>query len=134
MAIQSENGETKKKEDVPQDLPQETVPMLLPSTDLSTPCTPIPGRAIPLHGSVTTLLPSGTSTPLLDYKGSDSVSIILPCGLNVETKSMLSETNSSLFPICRICHMPEDESDMLISPCRCAGTLQFIHGACLMVS
>lgn len=48
-----------------------------------------------------------------------------------------SETSSSLLPICRICHMPgelEDEREMLISPCRCAGTLQFIHNTCLQVS
>ena len=47
-----------------------------------------------------------------------------------------SETSSAMLPICRICHMPgelDDEQEMLISPCRCAGTLQFIHNTCLQV-
>ncbi|XP_013389797.1 E3 ubiquitin-protein ligase MARCH4 [Lingula anatina] len=44
-----------------------------------------------------------------------------------------SEASSanSLNPICRICHMPDTAQDALISPCRCSGTLQFIHVTCL---
>jgi hypothetical protein len=49
------------------------------------------------------------------------------------SKSNLSDTASAIVPICRICHQPGEGLDILISPCRCAGTLQFIHNTCLMV-
>ena len=116
-----------------------TIP-LLANLDLSltTPMgTPIPGRAIAIHGTCTPL--SGTSTPILDCKtvSIDSMSLVLPgpqCHCDSKSQlSMLSDTNSALLPICRICHLPEDGGDILISPCRCAGTLQFIHNTCLMV-
>ncbi|XP_067137862.1 uncharacterized protein [Centruroides vittatus] len=35
-------------------------------------------------------------------------------------------------PICKICHMSAKDGDQLISPCRCAGTMQYIHCGCLM--
>ncbi|KAE9419174.1 hypothetical protein Angca_009840, partial [Angiostrongylus cantonensis] len=37
-------------------------------------------------------------------------------------------------PLCRICHCcwPADASDPLISPCRCSGSLQYVHVSCLM--
>ena len=44
---------------------------------------------------------------------------------------------SSLRPLCRICHLSGDINgngeDQLISPCRCAGTMQFVHTSCLVV-
>ncbi|XP_049564989.1 E3 ubiquitin-protein ligase MARCHF1 isoform X2 [Orcinus orca] len=33
--------------------------------------------------------------------------------------------------ICRICHCEGDEGSPLITPCRCTGTLRFVHQACL---
>lgn len=33
--------------------------------------------------------------------------------------------------ICRICHCEGDEDSPLITPCRCTGTLRFVHQACL---
>uniref|UniRef100_A0A4W3HWT8 RING-type E3 ubiquitin transferase n=1 Tax=Callorhinchus milii TaxID=7868 RepID=A0A4W3HWT8_CALMI len=33
--------------------------------------------------------------------------------------------------ICRICHCEGDEENPLITPCRCTGTLRFVHQACL---
>ncbi|XP_068831681.1 E3 ubiquitin-protein ligase MARCHF1 isoform X2 [Capricornis sumatraensis] len=33
--------------------------------------------------------------------------------------------------ICRICHCEGDEESPLITPCRCTGTLRFVHQACL---
>lgn len=36
-------------------------------------------------------------------------------------------------PFCKICHLNAKAGDPLISPCRCAGTMQFIHCGCLMV-
>lgn len=43
-------------------------------------------------------------------------------------------TTSTTGPVCRICHLPYEESKPLLSPCRCSGTLQFVHNACLVVS
>ncbi|KAL1433445.1 hypothetical protein MTO96_012561 [Rhipicephalus appendiculatus] len=34
-------------------------------------------------------------------------------------------------PFCKICHMPARDDDPLISPCRCSGTVQYIHCGCL---
>ncbi|ELU00080.1 hypothetical protein CAPTEDRAFT_225460 [Capitella teleta] len=93
------------------------------------PSTPIPSRAM----SVIMPLP-GTSASRLCLSHSDSCSTFLPSyttSLNFDSKSNLSETNSTLNPICRICHMTGTESDGLISPCRCAGSLQYIHSTCL---
>ncbi|CAC5401146.1 MARCH1_8 [Mytilus coruscus] len=42
-----------------------------------------------------------------------------------------SMTGTDLLPICRICQMPGDAQDPLFSPCRCSGTLGFIHFSCL---
>ncbi|KAL7639212.1 UNVERIFIED_CONTAM: hypothetical protein RMT77_010746 [Armadillidium vulgare] len=46
---------------------------------------------------------------------------------------MLSASSSTAsMPMCRICHFPQGEGpDTLISPCRCSGTMQFIHESCL---
>uniref|UniRef100_A0A8D0GA91 RING-type E3 ubiquitin transferase n=1 Tax=Sphenodon punctatus TaxID=8508 RepID=A0A8D0GA91_SPHPU len=33
--------------------------------------------------------------------------------------------------ICRICHCEGDDENSLITPCRCTGTLRFVHQACL---
>lgn len=52
----------------------------------------------------------------------------------LESKSSLSDSSSAIIAICRICHMPGEENEILITPCRCAGTLQFIHNTCLQVS
>ncbi|KAF0291561.1 E3 ubiquitin-protein ligase MARCH1 [Amphibalanus amphitrite] len=46
--------------------------------------------------------------------------------------SLTTSASTASMPICRICHMPSEERAELISPCRCAGTMQYIHTACLM--
>ncbi|KAM4810046.1 E3 ubiquitin-protein ligase MARCHF1 isoform 2-T2 [Rhinophrynus dorsalis] len=33
--------------------------------------------------------------------------------------------------VCRICHCEGDDENPLITPCRCTGTLRFVHQACL---
>ena len=63
-------------------------------------------------------IPSATSTPRLQVK----------------YQFPDSDATSTMMEICRICHMPGDLEEILISPCRCAGTLQYIHHTCLMVS
>ncbi|CAM1329054.1 Uncharacterised protein g9915 [Pycnogonum litorale] len=55
---------------------------------------------------------------LNDLKNSPSIGSSLTDGGNV--------------PFCKICHLPASIDDPLISPCRCSGTMQFIHCNCLM--
>ncbi|XP_013932048.1 PREDICTED: uncharacterized protein LOC106557352, partial [Thamnophis sirtalis] len=38
---------------------------------------------------------------------------------------------SDEFDVCRICHCEGDDESPLITPCRCTGTLRFVHQACL---
>lgn len=44
--------------------------------------------------------------------------------------SLISDPSS---PMCKICHVSAKDNDPLISPCRCSGTMQYIHCGCLMV-
>ena len=45
----------------------------------------------------------------------------------------VSECGTDMLTICRICQMPGDEKEPLISPCRCSGSLRYIHFSCLKV-
>lgn len=48
------------------------------------------------------------------------------------TGVLSASSSTASMPMCRICHHPQgDGLDTLISPCRCAGTMQFIHQGCL---
>lgn len=47
--------------------------------------------------------------------------------------SIASSFGDSSLPICKICHTAAKPDDPLISPCRCTGTLRYIHCGCLMV-
>ncbi|XP_039613930.1 E3 ubiquitin-protein ligase MARCHF1 [Polypterus senegalus] len=46
-----------------------------------------------------------------------------------------SQSRTSVTPstqdICRICHCEGDDESPLITPCRCTGTLRFVHQSCL---
>lgn len=44
-----------------------------------------------------------------------------------------SDAGTDLWPICRICQLPGDKEDYLFSPCRCSGTMMFVHYFCLLV-
>ncbi|CAD6197373.1 unnamed protein product [Caenorhabditis auriculariae] len=46
----------------------------------------------------------------------------------------LAQSDVSGEALCRICHCcwPPDSNDPLISPCRCSGSLQYVHVSCLM--
>lgn len=43
-------------------------------------------------------------------------------------------SSSSTHPTCRICHLSGELGETLITPCRCSGTMQYIHTTCLVVS
>lgn len=45
-----------------------------------------------------------------------------------------SSTLSALHPMCRICQNPSEKKNVLITPCRCDGSLKHVHGTCLRVS
>ncbi|KAK3584965.1 hypothetical protein CHS0354_009654 [Potamilus streckersoni] len=46
------------------------------------------------------------------------------------SKQTWSENGSNLLPFCRICLMP-DEEGLLFSPCRCTGSLTYVHQRCI---
>ena len=56
--------------------------------------------------------------------------------VDIENTSCLSMTSSNVsLPVCRICQLPGVEpSNPLISPCRCLGSIRYVHNNCLLVS
>ncbi|XP_037093402.1 E3 ubiquitin-protein ligase MARCHF1-like [Pollicipes pollicipes] len=58
--------------------------------------------------------------------------MVTPLRHALSEPSLVTSASTASMPICRICHMPSEERAELISPCRCAGTMQYIHTACLM--
>ncbi|XP_043554884.1 E3 ubiquitin-protein ligase MARCHF1 isoform X6 [Chiloscyllium plagiosum] len=53
-----------------------------------------------------------------------------PTGTAPRSQSRTSVSLSTQ-DICRICHCEGDDDSPLITPCRCTGTLRFVHQACL---
>jgi len=46
--------------------------------------------------------------------------------------SLSNSSSTSSMPICRICQLPGMEpSNPLLSPCRCLGSIRYVHGPCL---
>lgn len=80
-----------------------------------------------------TPLPSGEVTPLQSYNNTPLTSAnATPLPIKKWPCSNDSDTGTDILPICRICHLPGDKEDSLFKPCRCSGTLRFIHNGCLM--
>ncbi|XP_051025384.1 E3 ubiquitin-protein ligase MARCHF1 isoform X3 [Acomys russatus] len=57
-------------------------------------------------------------------------------GLQLDTSALkppdaCDDDGSDNFEVCRICHCEGDEESPLITPCRCTGTLRFVHQSCL---
>ncbi|XP_028285590.1 chromodomain-helicase-DNA-binding protein Mi-2 homolog [Parambassis ranga] len=64
--------------------------------------------------------------------GGGDMSVPMPqkhCGVNGGTVQPCSE--DSELEVCRICHCEGDDECPLITPCRCTGSLSFVHQACL---
>ncbi|XP_015907098.1 uncharacterized protein [Parasteatoda tepidariorum] len=57
---------------------------------------------------------------------------VIPMSPSAAQLSIASSYGDNGSPICKICHMTARENDPLISPCRCSGTMQYIHCGCLM--
>ena len=53
-----------------------------------------------------------------------------------ENQGCLSQSSSIIsMPACRICQLPSMEpANHLISPCRCLGSIRYVHNNCLLVS
>ena len=53
-----------------------------------------------------------------------------------EKQACLSQSSSIIsMPVCRICQLPGMEpANHLISPCRCLGSIRYVHNNCLLVS
>lgn len=53
-----------------------------------------------------------------------------------DTQTICSSTGSTISlnrPFCKICHVSSTKNgDKLISPCKCSGTMQYIHCGCLL--
>jgi len=58
--------------------------------------------------------------------------------LGMSDLEAVGEVNVGVEPLCRICQLADDSAtsvrSSVISPCRCAGSLQYTHTACLVVS
>ncbi|XP_076439872.1 uncharacterized protein LOC143279678 isoform X2 [Babylonia areolata] len=52
--------------------------------------------------------------------------------VNKKFKAPDSDAGTDLLPVCRICQLPGDKEDFLFSPCRCSGTMKFVHYLCLL--
>lgn len=63
-----------------------------------------------------------------------SLSKVIPISPSAAQLSIASSYGDNGSPICKICHTTARENDPLISPCRCSGTMQYIHCGCLMVT
>ena len=49
--------------------------------------------------------------------------------------SMSHSSSTTSMPICRICQLPSMEpNNPLLSPCRCLGSIRYVHNPCLKVS
>jgi len=64
---------------------------------------------------------------------SRSLSLLPNMVINYEL-TPFSSTISSLSPLCRICQCCAEADNVLINPCRCDGSLKYIHATCLLVS
>ncbi|XP_070320169.1 E3 ubiquitin-protein ligase MARCHF1 isoform X2 [Odocoileus virginianus] len=71
---------------------------------------------------------SGTnsSTEMLAVKGGKSAG-----DAGCQEPPATDRDGSDHLHACRICHCEGDEESPLITPCRCTGTLRFVHQACL---
>eukprot|EP00794_Sanderia_malayensis_P004658 gene4658-5266_t len=66
-----------------------------------------------------------------DHQDNETKSGGVNLELNLKPNRLSVTSNMSLDVHCRICHCGGDD-EKLISPCACAGTLQFIHESCLI--
>ena len=68
--------------------------------------------------------------------GSNTDRLISGSFVTGEKQACLSQSSSIIsMPVCRICQLPGMEpANHLISPCRCLGSIRYVHNNCLLVS
>ena len=68
--------------------------------------------------------------------GSNNDRLISGSFVTGEKQACLSQSSSIIsMPVCRICQLPGMEpANHLISPCRCLGSIRYVHNNCLLVS
>ena len=119
-------------------------------SEMETPFLPVP--PLPESPTETPLLPPLpllTGHPLapsvLDYSDNNGIHSCLSSVRSLASamstpltmkkfKAPDSDAGTDLLPVCRICQLPGDKEDFLFSPCRCSGTMMFVHYLCLLVS
>lgn len=82
---------------------------------------------------------SFTGRSMTAVSNTDAAASMAPVTTNNNTlisyePTPFSSTLSSLSPLCRICQCPSEAENILITPCRCDGSLKHIHATCLLVS
>ncbi|XP_070543550.1 E3 ubiquitin-protein ligase MARCHF2-like [Ptychodera flava] len=92
------------------------------------------GTTVPIETSAR--LSKGT--PLIPVVKLSSSGIITTCTeqpVSLDHHGCLSVTSFSTVvsdgPICRICHEGDKAGEELISPCRCTGTMSYLHRGCI---
>jgi hypothetical protein len=72
------------------------------------------------------VLEAKTSSINITLEGKESKAALSNC-----LEKNLSSVSSSNFSVCRICHVNNVPGENLISPCRCKGSLAYVHLSCL---
>jgi len=124
-------------------LPKQDSPLPNCSVQLSVSCYDLPLQIQPGEVSSTTEIPStGISTVVVEDCGISICreSCVSSSAMNLEISDTdtVTEMNMTFVPFCRICQLSGDSASAhdstLMSPCRCSGSLQYTHTACLVVS
>ncbi|XP_048186581.1 E3 ubiquitin-protein ligase MARCHF1 isoform X2 [Perognathus longimembris pacificus] len=74
-----------------------------------------------------------SSTDILTVTGGGALADDMGFQVNssVQTPPGAHQEGADNLKVCRICHCEGDEESPLITPCRCTGTLRFVHQSCL---
>ena len=110
---------------------------------LSVSCCVLPLETPPDRVSAPTEIPSmGLPMVIVEDSGiaasRDSFISLSQRSIVIGDVDSLDEVSVTFEPFCRICQLPGDSlsssDSTLVSPCRCAGSLQYAHTTCLVVS
>ncbi|XP_067936311.1 E3 ubiquitin-protein ligase MARCHF8-like [Watersipora subatra] len=134
------NMDDNRSENVPEDaaaVVADTEPMLSPTVN-STLCSENPKVVVVQPTQIHNLnVPMLSHSLLTDDESehsspsSSDEALSLP-GIKISYDlTPFSSTLSSLHPVCRICQNPAEKNNALLTPCRCDGSLKYVHGTCL---
>nr|XP_020463399.1 E3 ubiquitin-protein ligase MARCH7 isoform X2 [Monopterus albus] len=113
----------------PHQLENETLPEL---EDASIQFSPRHRVAVYENTSVPVGLLSGVGSQLEDQKDKPTFSRDEEKLRKIKERLLLEDSDEEEGDLCRICQMREESaSNPLIQPCRCAGSLQYVHQECI---